>query len=307
MGVLRWLADKVQSETGEKERRENVSRIKVLVAEFKDKVSESIGKLNIAIEQFNLWIRNLNMVRNKKISENIRELNTSLCHYGNCKSADAFIKEEEKVKCTFPEETYSELKDYIGEIDWSNDEVFWNTFLMTPIGMKYKTRAQNVNLRMAANNLEIYISNTLKEIEEKKFSTEFETALCQSYVENVTFISKIISDTIIPELKIVDAFFQAEKIKNMILCDKELSNIDFEYNIMSLVGTKYEKHYRFIKNAYAFYIMACKIYDTPVLTRLLNHKSTKGDKEILKTEHELLNTQLGKMNDCRCFRMINGR
>lgn len=307
MGVIKWLADKVQAETGEKERRENVSRIKTLVAEFKDKVSVAIDELNHAIEQFNVWIRSLNKVRNEKISENIRELNTSLSLYGNCKPVNAFVKEGEKVKCTFPEEEYRGLKDYIGEIDWTNDEVFWNTFLLTPLGMKFQTREQNILLREGANNLELLISNTLKELEGKKFSTELETAICQSYVENVTMISQIISKTVIPELKIIDAFFQAEKIKNMILCDKELTDINFEYNVMALVGTKYEKHYRFIKNAYAFYIMACKIYDTPVLTRLLQHRSTKSDKEILKMEHELLNTQHGKMNACCCFRTINGR
>lgn len=38
----------------------------------------------------------------------------------------------------FPEEDYETLQDYLKEIDWTDDEVFWNTFFRTPIGMRVK-------------------------------------------------------------------------------------------------------------------------------------------------------------------------
>ena len=114
-------------------------------------------------------------------------------------------------------------------------------------------------------------------------------------------MSEIIRKIIIPELRIIDAFFQVEKIKNMVLCDKELVDIEFEYSIVGLVGTKYERHYQFIKNAFAFYIMACKIYDTPVLSRLLQHNTAVEDKEILKMEKRALEIQAGKVQSMSCF------
>ena len=302
MGLIRWLADRVQSETGEKERRKNVSRIKMLVLEFKDKVSESIIELNKSIEQFNFWIRALNCIRKEKIGVNIRELNHSLINYGNCKPVEAYIREDEKNCCEFPEESYSRLEDYVGDIDWSNEEVFWNTFLLSPLGMRHKTRKENIQLLESANDLELLISETLKEIDIKIFSTELETSICQSYIENIVFISEIISKTIIPELRIIDAFFQAEKIKNMVLCDKELVDVEFEYNITSLIETRYEEHYQFIKNAFAFYVMACKIYDTPVLSRLLQHKSIEDDMNILKIEKDVLKMQSDRVQSLVCFK-----
>lgn len=301
MKIIDWLADKVQATTGEKERRQKVERIKELVSDFKINISHAINVLNESIEKFNYWIRNLNDVRKQKIGINIRELNSSLTKYGNCKVVEEYADEYEKNNSLFPEETYQKLEDYLGDIDWSSDDVFWSTFLLSPLGMKHKTRKQNVQLTESANDLELLIAETLKELEIKKFNTELETSICQMYIENVLFISNTISNVIIPELRIIDSFFQAEKLKNVVICNKELNDIVFEYNISSLVDTKYERHYQFIKNAFAFYVIACKIYNTPVLSRLLQHNVTETDRSIVNKENELLSLQAGKVRDLVCF------
>lgn len=301
MKIIDWLADKVQATTGEKERRQKVERIKELVSDFKINISHAINVLNESIEKFNYWIRNLNDVRKQKIGINIRELNSSLTKYGNCKVVEEYADEYEKNNSLFPEETYQKLEDYLGDIDWSSDDVFWSTFLLSPLGMKHKTRKQNVQLTESANDLELLIAETLKELEIKEFNTELETSICQMYIENVLFISNTISNVIIPELRIIDSFFQAEKLKNVVICNKELNDIVFEYNISSLVDTKYERHYQFIKNAFAFYVIACKIYNTPVLSRLLQHNVTETDRSIVNKENELLSLQAGKVRGLVCF------
>ena len=66
MGLIRWLADQIQSTTGEKERRERTARMHDLADEFKEKVSAAVEKLNTAISEFNNWIRKLNAVRVRK-------------------------------------------------------------------------------------------------------------------------------------------------------------------------------------------------------------------------------------------------
>ena len=57
----------------------------------------------------------------------------------------------------------------------------------------------------------------------------------------------------------------------------------------------------FIKNAFAFYVIACKIYNTPVLSRLLQHNVTETDRSIVNKENELLSLQAGKVRGLVCF------
>ena len=291
MGLIRWLADQIQSTTGEKERRERTARMHDLADEFKEKVSAAVEKLNTAISEFNNWIRKLNAVRVEKIKDNIVSLNHALGKYGNCKPIEAYVDESEKLQCEFPEEDYETLQDYLKEIDWTDDEVFWNTFFRTPIGMRVKTRNQNIQLAQNANSLQLMIEETVKELSLKKFTTDLETEICKIYIENVTFISETIRNVIVPEFRVVDAFFQAESIKDRVLVDHAEGDGNVEYPIATLLETKYEKHYQFVKNAFAFYVIACKIYDTPVLTKLLNHCVTETDQEKIQRENNILKIQ----------------
>lgn len=66
---------------------------------------------------------------------------------------------------------------------------------------------------------------------------------------------------------------------------------DKEYNLNAIVNTTYHKHYQFVKNAFAFYVLSCRIYNTPVLTNLLHSKTTENDVEQLKNERKLLDAQ----------------
>lgn len=202
MGLIRWLADQIQSTTGEKERRERTARMHDLADEFKEKVSAAVEKLNTAISEFNHWIRKLNAVRVEKIKDNIVGLNHALGKYGNCKPIEAYVDESEKLQCEFPEEDYETLQDYLKEIDWTDDEVFWNTFFRTPIGMRVKTRNQNIQLAQNANSLQLMIEETVKELSLKKFTTDLETEICKTYIENVTFISETIRNVIVPEFRV---------------------------------------------------------------------------------------------------------
>ena len=90
MGLIRWLADQIQSTTGEKERRERTARMHDLADEFKEKVSAAVAKLNTAISKFNDRIRKLNSVRAEKIKDNIVSLYGFLKKYGNCKPMEEY-------------------------------------------------------------------------------------------------------------------------------------------------------------------------------------------------------------------------
>ena len=76
-----------------------------------------------------------------------------------------------------------------------------------------------------------------------------EIKICNLYTENVEFISNFISTNIIPELQLVEAFFQAEKIKNEVIAGYiPDEKITFNYSMNSIENTDYSRHYQFVKN-----------------------------------------------------------
>ena len=288
MGIIDWLADKVQTSTGEKERRELVQTVKELAVEFKEKVSEAVTRLNEKLSNFNQVLAKLNEFRSKSVKENIEQLNTFLSKYGRCKPYSAYIPESEKLPAEFPMRQMVQIEDYITEIDWSKDDVFRDTFWLSPLGMKFKTRNQNLSMHEHIGELKLQIEQTVREIDAQTFTAGLETEICNLYLSNVRMISEVITTKIIPEIELVDAFFQAEAIKDSVISESQSREIRFHYDICALIGTPYERHYQFIKNALMFYVISCKIYDTPVLTHLLSHTISIDDKQQIETEHKLL-------------------
>lgn len=297
MGIIRWLADQIQESTGEKERRRLVQIVKDLSEEFKRKVSEAIALLNEKICAFNNILTQLNEFRSKHVKSNIEQLQVFLSKYGQCKSYNAYIPEADKAPAEFPMRQMAQIEDYVAEIDWSKDDVFFNTFWRGPLGMKNKTRIQNLSMEERIGELKLQIEYTVGEIEAQTFTAGLETDICNLYLSNVRMISEVITTKIIPEMELVNAFFQAEAIKDVVISESQMQNVKFHYNICALIGTPYERHYQFIKNAFMFYVIACKIYDTPVLTHLLNHKTSSEDKQQVEKEHQLLRLQAQTVSD----------
>lgn len=289
--AFEWCANEVQKTTGESERRENISRLKELVKEFQTKVTATILSLNEAVAKFNEYIQALNAIRNSQVKANIDVLSVFLRKFGSCKSAGEYAHEQEKIPAEFPSHELYKIEDYIGEVDWSNNEVFLNTFLMSPVFMRMKTRKQNLSLQEHINEFILQTDATVRELQTKQFCTELEAEVCKRYISNIQVVSGVISEKILPELELVEAFFQAEKIKNEVICGHELRELSFTYNLNAIVNTTYHKHYQFVKNAFAFYVLSCRIYNTPVLTNLLHSKTTENDVEQLKNERKLLDAQ----------------
>ena len=295
--TIDWAAEQVQATTGEKERRESVRTIKQLAEDFKASVAEAILHLNEVIKTFNCSIDKLNSIRTTDVKSNIARLHIFLSKFGKCKPIGAYAKEAEKLPAEFPEQAYDSIENYISNVDWSNDEVFLETFFLSPIGMKFKTRKQNLSLREHIHELQLLTADTLQELSNRELTTLQEIKVCEMYTSNVQFISRFISERIIPELELVEAFFEAEKIKNEILCDHSLQNLSFTYNLQSIQNTAYHRHYQFVKNTVAFYVISCCIYSTPVLTNLLQNQVTEDDFNRLKKEHSILAQQAKSVCD----------
>lgn len=286
-----WAADQIQSTTGEKERRQHVDRLKSLAHEFKEKVETAVDQLNRIVDSFNEKIRILNDVRSKKVEQNIEALFTFLKKFGNCKPAGDYVGEKQKLPREFPQRDYDKITNYISDVDWSQNEVFFNSFILTPIGMGIKTQKQNISMQELINELQLQMDATLKNLEQQRFDTEQDTKICEIYVSNVEFISQFIQKKIIPELELVEAFFQAEMIKNQVICNQPVENLRFMYHVDMIKGTAYDRHYQFVKNVLMFYVVSCKIYNTPVLSNLLNARTTHDDIVQLENEKQMLTTQ----------------
>lgn len=295
--TIDWAAEQVQATTGEKERRESVKKLKQLAEDFKERVTEAILQLNEVIKSFNFSIGKLNSVRRTDVKANIDRLYIFLSKFGNCKLIGTYEKESEKLPADFPEQAYDSIENYLSDVDWSTDEVFLETFFLSPIGMKFKTRKQNLSLREHIHELQLFTEDTLQELSNREFTTQQEIKVCELYISNVQFISRFISERIVPELELVEAFFEAEKIKNEILCGHPLQNLTFTYNLQSIQNTAYHRHYQFIKNTVAFYVISCCIYSTPVLTNLLQNQVTEDDLSRLVKEHSVLTRQAKSVCD----------
>ena len=283
--ILDWAADKVQTVTGEKERRRLVSEFKDVYDEFKTDVEIKISDINRIISEFNRNIRKINNVRKTDVEKNIVLLSNFLGKFGKVKSIGEYYMEKESNMLVLPEHKFEMKESYINEIDWSKDDVFQDTFFLTPIGMTIKTKEQNLSINEKLNQLRLEAEETLNL---KEYSAEQDRVIANLYIDCIEIITNYIKEVIIPELKVVESFFQVLKIKNEVISGNSLQEIKFSNDIELLRDTQYEKHFLFVKNAFMFYVISCKIYNTPVLTRLLNNKTEKQDIDLLEKDKKLL-------------------
>lgn len=286
--ILDWAADKVQTATGEKERRRLVSEFKDVYDEFKTDVEIKISDINRIISEFNRNIRKINNVRKTDVEKNIVLLSNFLGKFGKVKSIGEYYMEKESNMLVLPEHKFEMKESYINEIDWSKDDVFQDTFFLTPIGMTIKTKEQNLSINEKLNQLRLEAEETLNQLKIKEYAAEQDRVIANLYIDCIEIITNYIKEVIIPELKVVESFFQVLKIKNEVISGNSLQEIKFSNDIELLRDTQYEKHFLFVKNAFMFYVISCKIYNTPVLTRLLNNKTEKQDIDLLEKDKKLL-------------------
>ena len=116
-------------------------------------------------------------------------------------------------------------------------------------------------------------------------------------------------NVIMPELEVVEALLQSITLKNEVVVGNELESLTFNTDLRMLKGTIYEKHYHFVRNVFMFYVISCKIFDTPVLTNLLNGNTSSSDQRELNKQKVLLLDQEVLINDSLMFsrRKNNGR
>lgn len=275
--ALDWAADIVQTMSGEKERRELVQEIKDTYYAFKYSVEQKVDAINQKIIEFNQLIYKINLFRKQQIEQNIICLGNFLGTFGHIKPIGAYCEEEETYAIALPEQQFQRTEDYIIDIDWSQEDVVINGIFLTPIGMTMKTKKQNLSMLEQLQSLQLEAEETLHQLDLNEYAIEQNRRVAELYIYCVNLISDYIKKVIVPELDVVEAFFQTLCLTNEIIAEKPLANTKFKNNLALIQNTQYEKHFLFVKNAFMFYVIACKIYTTPILTRLINGNLLEED------------------------------
>lgn len=291
MWLLDRATDKVQSFTGESERRALVEEIKTMYNQHRGRVESRLKSINRLIKEFNQKIYHLNTFRINKVKVTIDALYEFLSRFGSLGNAGQFAFEEVKDILLLPEKRFEEMEDYIQDIDWSRDDVLKKTFFKTIFGVRAETRKQNLSMQEEIHEYRLETKSTEKKMDLKEKSVLWDMEICDLYKRNIQTIDYTVKEKILPEMELIEAMMDVEVIKNYIIAKQKLENVPMNKDISLLKGTLYEKHYQFIKNTFFFFIISKKVYNTPVLSWLLNENLSKKDKVELEKQAKLLEDQ----------------
>lgn len=293
--LLDWASNKVQKFTGETERRQLVQQFKDTYENFRYIISEIIDRINLVIGEFNAKIEELNEYRNTKVKNNIKYLGIFLGQFGNLKKVGDFALEEKQVQVELPQKQFEIVEDYISDIDWSKGDVFSKTFFKGVIGVRFETRKLNAETTSKLHEFELAGNRAIELAELNYEYIKQDIEILGLYQDSVKAISDTIEEKIIPEMQLVQAFLQCDQIKNQILANNDIS-VKEENDISLLAGTKYNKHYEFIKNTFMFFVISSKIYNTPVLTNLLTNEQHEKEYQRVLNYIEVLEEQQKKLS-----------
>ncbi|MEH7304856.1 hypothetical protein [Neobacillus drentensis] len=287
MSFLDLLSSKVQSFTGEAERRALVEEFKDVHSEHKDTIHSKIAILNKLIEDFNRGIQQLNNFRKNKVKVKIDNLLNFLIKFGNVDSMITFANEKQKEIAEIPTKAFESTESYITDMDWSKDDVFKKTFFK-PFGVRAETRRQNLSMKEELTEYQMEIKSREKQIDFKQQRINMDKKIGVLYYSTIEMIDQTIEKKILPEMELVEAMLEAESIKNMILVQQKPTDAPMNKDVSLLKGTIYDRHYLFVKNSFLFFILCKKIYNTPILTKLLNEEITNNDFMQLENQKNVL-------------------
>ncbi|WP_338709146.1 hypothetical protein [Paenibacillus amylolyticus] len=296
--VLDRSADLVQGMTGEKERREQVDRLKRLYDIYRSDISLLIEKINRTVNRFNNRIEELNKVRETKIKRNVAYLGMFLSQFGNINSVKDFTAEEQQNQIELPHKKFEAIDDYIEKIDWSKGDVFAKTFFKTMLGVTVETRNKN---KKTAQRIEEFTIEGNQMLENSKLKLRFveeDIQIIDMYQKSVESISDTIESKVMPELELIQAFLQCETLKNQLIANQELS-VTTVTDPGLLATSRYQKHYKFVKNALFFFVISSRIYNTPVLTNLLTNEKHEKEREAVSNYRRIVTKQREKIEQYR--------
>lgn len=293
MGIINWAARKVQNFTGETDRKQIVAQTKLEYVKSRKEIEYIVQELNYTIEKFNIKIVELNNYREKRIKNDVEKLGSFLSTFGNIKDISEYSEEKEKSFFNIPERAFEKVENYIADIDWSSDEIFFQGGAFASIF----TRGQNLKMREILAKFKADMMGEKDKLNNKiEMIEKVDMRICDLYIELIKAICYYIEFQIVPQIEVIQSFLECESVKNVYIADtkaKIIENVEYETDIKLYDNTIYQKHFNFIRNAFWFYILSSTIYSSPFLTKLLeNKKITDNDIEKLEGQKLLCKEQI---------------
>ncbi|MEZ7173223.1 hypothetical protein [Sporosarcina sp. OR05] len=297
MSIIDKLAKKVQDSSGETERRELVEEMKDTHDRHVRNIQSKVELLNKSIALYNRVIHNINDVRNRKISKRLSSLHQFLNQFGQLKPRETYQAEHEKQSFHLPQQAFVEAEQYIGDIDWSKDFVFKQSFKKGFFGTKKENRKSNLTIIGKIGEYKITADAQLDYLRIENETVQLQEEVANIYVSTITGIDGVIEAKIMPELELAHAFLEAEEVKNHLISNRNIPQVLEKTDVSLLQNTRYHHHYQFVKNTFLFYVLSEKVYSTPILTNLMNQSATKEDYFLLKGQAQELAIQGDKLTN----------
>lgn len=280
MGLIDWVEDF----TGKTERDRILHEMNNLQNDVKKTLETGIKEINKQIEELNININKLNLFRENSIKNNLIFLDKFLQKFGFV-DKNIFFREENNWSYSKKNiALINDIEEYKNKYDLDGSlELLKAAF--GAIYLHFKRQKENVRLNAELGRMRHEYEKLKNDLKYQKQFYKENNEIALLYMLCLNEIHLTIVNIILPEFETVEAFCQVLELKNKVMNDEDLENIVFKNRILALQGTDYDKHYRFIKNAYAFYVISLKIYNTPILSNLFNSKFSKSN--FSETENEL--------------------
>lgn len=285
-----FFGDLIDKFTGKAERNALINKIEEVKGEYNFILNNGIADLNSNIAILNNQIDILNDFRINHVKNDIYNLKKFLDKFGILDENNNYLGESKFTEVTFPQQIIYSIDDYIDEYDLRETSDWWKLALggvVTGVVLRYFRNKENKKIYSELENLKVKLEGIKNTIRNKEYLLNQNIEIAKIYITTIKEMSETISNLILPEFELVEAFCQANELKNYVLVDKKIENVVFKNSIIAYRGTKYEKHYNFIKNTFLFYIMSNRIYNTPILSRLFNNfQNSDASEDIIELKAE---------------------
>lgn len=285
-----FFGDLIDKFTGKAERNALINKIEEVKGEYNFILNNGIADLNSNIAILNNQIDILNDFRINHVKNDIYNLKKFLDKFGILDENNNYLGESKFTEVTFPQQIIYSIDDYIDEYDLRETSDWWKLALggvVTGVVLRYFRNKENKKIYSELENLKVKLEGIKNTIRNQEYLLNQNIEIAKIYITTIKEMSETISNLILPEFELVEAFCQANELKNYVLVDKKIENVVFKNSIIAYRRTKYEKHYNFIKNTFLFYIMSNRIYNTPILSRLFNNfQNSDASEDIIELKAE---------------------
>lgn len=123
-------------------------------------------------------------------------------------------------------------------------------------------------------------------------------AIAKIYRDTLTIVRDTIKNKILPEFEYIRAFLIADAIREKIQGGDSLDEIK-PCNIIEYKGTRYNRHYIFVKNTFEFLDLAKAFFSKRILTDLMQQDDiTEAEKKAFENSVFELQDKLVLLEDC---------